>query len=150
MLSAFSYELSAFGLAVSLAEWLVFGDLGFHLIAEACFTRDEPARLPHSILYELVKWTRARRDSIIHRQLVGQKRVCTTARGDSLPRIAEEDGMITLANTMALVGMALIRFGGRGGGGGFALLLLGLVMIALVAWTVATPYRGPGDDRQSR
>jgi hypothetical protein len=55
--------------------------------------------------------------------------------------------MITLANTLALVGMTLIRFGGRGGGGGFALLVLGLVMVALVAWTVATPYRGPGTDQ---
>lgn len=56
--------------------------------------------------------------------------------------------MVTLANTLALVGIALIRFGGRVGGGGFALLVLGLVMVALVAWTVATPYRGPGPDRQ--
>ena len=64
-----------------------------------------------------------------------------------MPRIAEEERMITLANTLALVGMTLIRFGGRGGGGGFALLVLGLVMVALVAWTVATPYRGPGTDR---
>ena len=64
-----------------------------------------------------------------------------------MPRIAEEEWMITLANTLALVGMTLIRFGGRGGGGGFALLVLGLVMVALVAWTVATPYRRPGTDR---
>ncbi len=70
-------------------------------------------------------------------------------RGAMPARIAEEERMITLANTLALVGMTLIRFGGRGGGGGgFALLVLGLVMVALVAWTVGHPIedRAPIDN----
>ncbi len=41
--------------------------------------------------------------------------------------------MTTVANTVALVALGLIRFGGRGGGEGFALLVVGLVMLALVA-----------------
>jgi hypothetical protein len=56
--------------------------------------------------------------------------------------------MTTVANSLALVALALIRFGGRGGGEGFALLVVGLVMLAIVAWTVATPYRRPEIDRQ--
>lgn len=56
--------------------------------------------------------------------------------------------MTTVANTVALVALGLIRFGGRGGGEGFALLVVGLVMLALVGWTVATPYRAPRIDRE--
>jgi predicted lipid-binding transport protein (Tim44 family) len=50
--------------------------------------------------------------------------------------------MTTLANTLALFGMALIRFGGRGGGG-FAFMLFGLVIVGVVVWALARPYEAP-------
>jgi hypothetical protein len=46
--------------------------------------------------------------------------------------------MITLANAMALMGMALIRFGGRGGGG-FLFMLFGLLIVGAVVWALARP-----------
>jgi len=46
--------------------------------------------------------------------------------------------MITLANAMALMGMALIRFGGRGGGG-FLSMLFGLLIVGAVVWALARP-----------
>jgi hypothetical protein len=50
--------------------------------------------------------------------------------------------MITLANAMALMGMALIRFGGRGGGG-FLFMLFGLLIVGAVVWALARPYESP-------
>jgi hypothetical protein len=55
-----------------------------------------------------------------------------------LPR--KEIAMITCANALALFGMALIRFGGRGGGG-FLFLLFGLAIIAVVVWALTRPIR---------
>jgi hypothetical protein len=43
--------------------------------------------------------------------------------------------MITCANLLGLLGMELIRFGGRGGGG-FFFLLFGLLVIGLVVWAL--------------
>jgi hypothetical protein len=50
--------------------------------------------------------------------------------------------MTTLANLLALMGMALIRFGGRGGGG-FAFLFFGLLIVGVVVWALARPYESP-------
>jgi hypothetical protein len=50
--------------------------------------------------------------------------------------------MTTLANALALFGMALIRFGGRGGGG-FLFMLFGLVIVGVVVWALARPYETP-------
>jgi hypothetical protein len=50
--------------------------------------------------------------------------------------------MTMLANTLALFGMSLIRFGGRGGGG-FAFLLFGLLIVGVVVWALARPYEAP-------
>jgi hypothetical protein len=44
-------------------------------------------------------------------------------------------GMTTLANVFALMGIELIRFGGRGGGG-FVFLLFGLAVIVLLVWAL--------------
>jgi hypothetical protein len=44
-------------------------------------------------------------------------------------------GMTTFANALALLGMALIRFGGRGGGG-FVFMLFGLAVVAVVVWAL--------------
>jgi hypothetical protein len=44
-------------------------------------------------------------------------------------------GMTTFANVLALMGMSLIRFGARGGGG-FVFMLFGLVMIGAVVWAL--------------
>jgi len=46
--------------------------------------------------------------------------------------------MTTLANVSALLGMAAIRFGGRGGGG-FVFLVFGLAAVGLVAWALTRP-----------
>jgi hypothetical protein len=43
--------------------------------------------------------------------------------------------MTTLANLFALMGIGLIRFGGRGGGG-FVFLLFGLAVIVLLVWAL--------------
>jgi hypothetical protein len=43
--------------------------------------------------------------------------------------------MTTFANALALLGMALIRFGGRGGGG-FVFMLFGLVIVAVLVWAL--------------
>lgn len=43
--------------------------------------------------------------------------------------------MTTFANTLTLMGMSLIRFGGRGGGG-FVLMLFGLVVVGVVVWAL--------------
>ena len=50
--------------------------------------------------------------------------------------------MTTLANTLALMGMALIRFGGRGGGG-FLFMLFCLLIVGVVVWALARPYEAP-------
>jgi hypothetical protein len=47
-------------------------------------------------------------------------------------------GMTTLANLFALMGIELIRFGGRGGGG-FVFLLFGLAAIGIVVWALTRP-----------
>jgi hypothetical protein len=44
-------------------------------------------------------------------------------------------GMTTLANLFALMGIELIRFGGRGGGG-FVFLMFGLAVIAVLVWAL--------------
>jgi hypothetical protein len=46
--------------------------------------------------------------------------------------------MTTAANMLTLMGMSLIRFGGRGGGG-FAFLLFGLLVIGIVVWALTRP-----------
>lgn len=46
--------------------------------------------------------------------------------------------MITLANTLSLLGLALIRFGGRGGGG-FFVMLFGLFIVGIVVWALTRP-----------
>jgi hypothetical protein len=46
--------------------------------------------------------------------------------------------MTTFANVLALMGMALIRFGGRGGGG-FIFMLLGLAVVGVVVYALARP-----------
>jgi hypothetical protein len=46
--------------------------------------------------------------------------------------------MTTLANVLALFGMAAIRFGWRGGGG-FVFLVLGLAVVGVVAWALTRP-----------
>jgi hypothetical protein len=46
--------------------------------------------------------------------------------------------MTTLANVLALFGMAAIRFGGRGGGG-IVFLVFGLAVVGLVAWALTRP-----------
>jgi hypothetical protein len=53
--------------------------------------------------------------------------------------------MTTLANVLALMGMALIRFGGRGGGG-FLFMLFGLLIVGVVVWALARPYDAPGSN----
>jgi predicted lipid-binding transport protein (Tim44 family) len=50
--------------------------------------------------------------------------------------------MSTLANALALFWMALIRFCGRGGGG-FAFMLFGLLIVGVVVWALARPYEAP-------
>jgi hypothetical protein len=47
--------------------------------------------------------------------------------------------MITCANLLGLLGMSLIRFGGRGGAG-FFFFLFGVLVIGLVVWALT---RGP-------
>ncbi len=42
--------------------------------------------------------------------------------------------MATLANVLALLGVALIRFGGRGGG--FLFMLFGLVIVGVLVWAL--------------
>jgi len=46
--------------------------------------------------------------------------------------------MTMRANLIALMGIELIRFGGRGGGG-FVFLLFGLAVIAVVVWALTRP-----------
>jgi hypothetical protein len=54
---------------------------------------------------------------------------------------AEAIGMTTFANLLGLAGMALIRFGGRGGGG-LVFLLFGLAVICVLVWAL-TRTAGP-------
>jgi hypothetical protein len=49
-----------------------------------------------------------------------------------------ESRMATFANALALLGFFLIRFGDRGGGG-FVFMLLGLAVVAVVAYALARP-----------
>ena len=49
--------------------------------------------------------------------------------------------MTTFANALALLGLALIRFGGRGGGG-FIVMLFGLFIVGLVVWALTRPGSG--------
>jgi hypothetical protein len=46
--------------------------------------------------------------------------------------------MTTLANSLALFGMALIRFGGRGPGG-FIWMLFGLAIVGALVWALTRP-----------
>jgi hypothetical protein len=50
-------------------------------------------------------------------------------------------GMTTFANALALFGMALIRFGGRGGGG-FLFMLFGLLIVGVLVWALTRPGSG--------
>jgi hypothetical protein len=47
--------------------------------------------------------------------------------------------MTTLANVLALLGIAAIRFGGRGGGG-LVFLVFGLAVVGVVAWALTRPH----------
>jgi hypothetical protein len=49
--------------------------------------------------------------------------------------------MTTFANALALLGMALIRFGGRGGGG-FVVMLFGLLIVGVLVWALTRPGSG--------
>ena len=46
--------------------------------------------------------------------------------------------MTTLANVLALMGMAAIRFGGRGGGG-IVFMLFGVAVLGVVVWALTRP-----------
>jgi hypothetical protein len=46
--------------------------------------------------------------------------------------------MITIANMLALFGMAAIRFGARFGGG-FIFMLFGLMVVGMVVWALTRP-----------
>lgn len=50
--------------------------------------------------------------------------------------------MTTLANVLALMGLAAIRFGGRGTGG-FVFMLFGLTVLGVVVWALT---RSTGND----
>ena len=50
--------------------------------------------------------------------------------------------MITCANLLGLLGVELIRFGGRGGAG-FFFLLTGLLVIGLVVWALTRTSEFP-------
>ena len=58
--------------------------------------------------------------------------------------------MITLANFIALMAMAAIRFGGRGGGG-IVFMLFGLAVLGVVVFALTRPGRneGSGNSGQS-
>jgi hypothetical protein len=49
--------------------------------------------------------------------------------------------MTTFANTLALLGMALIRFGGRGGGG-FVFMLFGFLIVGVLVWALTRSGSG--------
>jgi hypothetical protein len=49
--------------------------------------------------------------------------------------------MTTFANVLALLGMALIRFGSRGGGG-FVFMLFGLAVVAAIVWALTRSGSG--------
>jgi hypothetical protein len=46
--------------------------------------------------------------------------------------------MITIANVLALMGMAAIRYGARIGGG-FVFMLFGLMVVGVVVWALTRP-----------
>jgi hypothetical protein len=46
--------------------------------------------------------------------------------------------MTTLANVLALMGLAAIRFGARFGGG-FIFMLFGLMVVGVVVWALTRP-----------
>lgn len=54
-------------------------------------------------------------------------------------RSAEVDDTMKCENVLTLSGMSLIRFGGRGGGGGLAFLLFGLLIVGVVVWALTRP-----------
>jgi hypothetical protein len=58
--------------------------------------------------------------------------------------------MTTLANVLALIGLAAIRFGGRGGGG-FVFMLFGLTVLGVVVWALTRPNGNDaaGSDRRT-
>jgi hypothetical protein len=68
-------------------------------------------------------------------QLVFETRVITIATVGHQAWPRRVSAMTTLANVFALMGIELIRFGGRGGGG-FVFLLFGLAVIGLVVWAL--------------
>jgi hypothetical protein len=68
--------------------------------------------------------------------------VITDARLGADPRTARLSAMTTLANVLALIGLAAIRFGGRGTGG-FVFMLFGLTVLAAVVWALT---RSTGND----
>jgi hypothetical protein len=46
--------------------------------------------------------------------------------------------MTTFANVLALLGMSMIRFGGRISGG-FIFMLFGLIVVGVVVWALTRP-----------
>jgi hypothetical protein len=54
------------------------------------------------------------------------------------PRLRRLTRMTTLANSLALLGMAPIRFGGRGPGG-FIWMLFGLAIVGALVWALTRP-----------
>ncbi len=55
--------------------------------------------------------------------------------------------MTTCAHGLTLLGMSLIRFGERGGGG-FAFLLLGLLIVGVVVWALTRSGESAKNGRQ--
>lgn len=55
------------------------------------------------------------------------------------PEPQRETIMITCANLATLLSAALIRWGGRGGGG-FAFLFFGLAIVAVLIWALTRPH----------
>jgi hypothetical protein len=59
--------------------------------------------------------------------------------------VAQETAMMTLANSLTLMAMDLIRFGGRLGGhrgGGLLFLLFGLLIVGVLVWALTRPHGG--------
>ncbi len=62
-------------------------------------------------------------------------RVTTDAETAIRPSPRRRFNMTTCANLLGLFGLALIRFGGRGGAG-LVFLFLGLLIIGLLVWAL--------------
>jgi hypothetical protein len=62
------------------------------------------------------------------------KVVSLPERAGDAKLLAAEAMHMTAANALALLGMSLIRFGGRGGG--FVFLLFGLLIVGVLVWAL--------------